>query len=383
MNSVDLRARRISEHKTEIITKVEDKRDYSDTDEQRSVKAGAGGTKWSRCVMSPEGVIYFAANKMTPDGGKTLEQSPHGLGGRLGPELNYYWDDNLFLMIDGVSCRQEERGLYRFDTWRTENAKSPLESLKSDKAWLHVPEAGNQIPQTEGGWEGLFFFGPDNMVRMPDGTLLAPMGVHFENDRIPTTDYQSKRETNYKLRTIIVQSEDEGFNWKYLSTVARPREDDPVGEGFNEPALLRLRSGNLLCIMRTGHYSPLYCAWSGDEGKTWSNPVYTGFERGCAPCLVKLKTEALALTYGQRFPVGLSVPRLQKTFDWGKKGGSAGYGLVRLAINPDGEGRRWHDSAIGSKMGSCYTTTYEVEPNVLFCQVDHWCFRVELNANLE
>lgn len=378
MNIVDLEARRIIERDSGVVKKVEDKREYSNEDEKHLKKGGAMKTKWSRCLMGPEGKIYLAANKMTPDGGKTLEEFRHDLGKKLGPELNYYWSDGLLLMIDGISVRQEGRGLYRFDTWRAEGSKAPLESLQPVTAGLSVPQAGDQISKTKSGWEGLFFFGPDNIVRMRDGTMLAPMQAHFETDRIVPADFQSKRETSYKLRTIIVKSEDEGLNWEYLSTVAVPHEDDPVGEGFDEPALMLLEGGELLCVMRTGHHFPLYCAWSADGGVSWSNPVYTGFERGCAPCLLKLSDGRIALAYGQRFPVGLSVPRLEKEFDWGKEGGDPGCGMVRLAINPDGRGRRWCDTVIGYNMGSCYTTIYEPEPGVIFCQTDHWCWKVEL-----
>ena len=56
-----------------------------------------------------------------------------------------------------------------------------------------------------------------------------------------------------------------------------------------------------------------------------------------------------------------------------------GPGLVKLAISSDGTGKDWEVTTIGREMGSVYPTMFEVEPNVLFCQVDGWYWRVTLN----
>ena len=50
-----------------------------------------------------------------------------------------------------------------------------------------------------------------------------------------------------------------------------------------------------------------------------------------------------------------------------------------LAINSDGTGHDWEVTTIGREMGSVYPTMFEVEPNVLFCQVDGWYWRVTLS----
>ena len=127
--------------------------------------------------------------------------------------------------------------------------------------------------------------------------------------------------------------------------------------------------------MRTGHHRPLYACWSSDDGKTWTDPVYTGLERGCFPHLAKLTDGRLAVIHGNRFPPGWS--RITPGGDharwyW------PGPGLVKLAINSDGTGKDWEVTTIGREMGSVYPTMFEVEPNVLFCQVDGWYWRVTL-----
>jgi len=151
--------------------------------------------------------------------------------------------------------------------------------------------------------------------------------------------------------------------------------NDPVDEGFAEPTIALLNDGRLLCLMRAGHLRPLYAAWSSDGGKTWTEPVYTGLERGCLPSMVKLADGRLAVTYGNRFPPGWS--RITPEGDH-KRWTWPGPGLVKLAISPDGTGESWVTTTVARGMGSCYTTLFEVEPDVLFCQVDCWYWRMTL-----
>ncbi|MBK7713766.1 MAG: exo-alpha-sialidase [Bacteroidales bacterium] len=98
-------------------------------------------------------------------------------------------------------------------------------------------------------------------------------------------------------RTFIVSSDDKGATWHYVSTVAAPRAGDPVGEGLVEPAITMLQDGRLLCVMRSGHHFPLYASWSSDNGKTWSDPLYTGLDRACDPCLITLHDGTVALSW--------------------------------------------------------------------------------------
>ena len=83
----------------------------------------------------------------------------------------------------------------------------------------------------------------------------------------------------------------------------------------------------------------------------------------------------MAVCYGKRFPEGWS--RLHSD---NARWQYPGHGLVRLAVSDDGTGESWQSATIGERMGSCYPTIIEVEPGVLFCQVDGWCWRCTWTA---
>lgn len=327
-----------------------------------------GDFRYSQGIQDANGLIYLPGGVTTLDGVATKTNVLNPFCGTLltTPENEHFFSKNLYFTLL-AAARYESRGLYQIKSLRSTDG---MKTIREVTAILHIPEAG-QVPTTSDPLSGLYFFGPRNIVELPGGKLIATMYGNFEEDRIPPTETQSKRETQYKLRAFVIESRDEGLNWHYLSTVARPEEEDPVGEGFNESSLLLLDNGDLLCVMRTGHTSPLYSAWSSDQGRTWSNPVYTGLERGCAPYLLKLRDGRVALAYGQRWPAGVYLPRFDQYV-------YPGEGLVKLAISASGTGREWVDATIGSRMGSCYTTIIETAPNTLFCLVDHWYWQVQL-----
>ena len=100
------------------------------------------------------------------------------------------------------------------------------------------------------------------------------MTANFEEDTLAPTDRQSALETKYRNRSIVVSSTDEGRTWRYRSTVAAPVAGDPVGEGFGEPTIERLADGRILCVMRTGHFSPLHArAGVSARGLVDGNPA--------------------------------------------------------------------------------------------------------------
>ena len=335
---------------------------------------------WRGCFQHSDGTIYLAGKNKSTDGGKTaIRHDFAGLDGISilrshyhqsdpGPEGSVLSRPGLFLALSG-KVYFDSPGRYHVRTWRsTDN----LKTIGEGRAVVKVPQ-GPRRDSDKREWFGLYI--ARNIVAMPDGSLLASGQGTFEDDKTVPSTGPGRIETHYLGRSFVISSKDEGQTWEYLSTIAAPQADDPVDEGFGEPTLARLDNGQLLCIMRTGHHRPLYACWSSDGGETWTESVYTGLERGCWPCLVKLSDGRLALSYGNRFPPGWS--RITPEGDHGRWVWP-GAGLVKLAISPDGTGHDWVETTIGRGLGTCYTTLFETEPNVLFCQVDGWYWRVML-----
>lgn len=164
------------------------------------------------------------------------------------------------------------------------------------------------------------------MVELPDKSLISIAYAHwtgidgfaFYNGQVMPKD-----------RTFVMRSDDNGHNWRYLSTVASDPSNNTdacvlssdgegtppcaVIEGFNEPwltvtphptaadgvALVALmRSGGSLAVQSGIVSGPLYRSISVDGGLTWGivQPVAN---RGVAPTVAMTKSKVLVASYGR------------------------------------------------------------------------------------
>jgi hypothetical protein len=326
--------------------------------------------RWIRSFRTTDGTLYLKGGLLSRDGGQTVQSAeiPSILEEiNASPERAAIVLPGLFYAIKG-KAELERTGIYRVQGWRSTD---DLKTLTPEVVRIEVPE-GPQGNGKQDEWYGLYVY--RTILEMPDGSWLLTMYGNFDSDTLHPNDRSSQHEVKCMMRTIVLTSHDRGQSWKYLATVAAPRAGDPIGEGFVEPAITRLQDGRLLCIMRTGHYFPLYASWSSDSGKSWSAPVYTGLDRGCDPCLITLSDGRAALSWGKRFPEGYS--RLDSVDD-ATRFAYPGEGLVNLAIS-ENNGKSWINHPVATGMGSCYSTIFEVEPGILFFQADQWIWRVKL-----
>ena len=352
--------------KEDCITEIESNTAVAHIGERTIMKTF---NKWNRCLLTSDGTIYLKDSIKSLDGGKTFipHQEIDIEDSIAQPERAALSKGNLFFAMNGPT-EIREPGIYEVKTWRSEDG---LKTIREEKAIINVPEGPKRHFEND-QWNGLFVY--RTIIEMPDGSWLATMYGNFAADTLAPQGNDAARECKFMMRTFIVTSTDQGHTWNYLSTVATPHSGEPVGEGFVEPAITLLNDGRLLCALRTGHHFPLYLSWSSDGGKTWSPPLYSGFDRGCDPCLITLRDGRVALSWGRRFPEGWS-----QITEKGDKGNFKypGEGYTNLSISED-SGETWTTTKIDKNTGSCYSTIFEVEPNVIFCQVDRWCWRITL-----
>lgn len=327
-------------------------------------------SRWKRCFIATDGSIYFKNNKVSTDRGASFREQIKDLKGINGNpgEGSVLTTGKMLYALDGRTVYVSP-GVYK---GKSQVSTDNLKNIKQEEVIFHIPE-GPEPRKDIKGWFGMFVY--RNILVMPDSSWLMTMYGHFKTDTLIPYDKDAKREIAFMGRTIVLSSHDKGHTWEYLSTVAAPGEGEPVGEGFVEPAITLLKDGRLLCIMRAGHLFPLYACWSSDKGKTWTLPMYTGLDRGCDPCLITLHDGRIVLSWGRRFPEGWSVVSPE-----GDKGRFRfpGEGSTNLSISNDG-GLTWNTSKILQKSGTCYSIIFEVEPNVIFMQVDQWFCRIKLN----
>jgi len=133
-------------------------------------------------------------------------------------------------------------------------------------------------------WARINWF--SDIVILDSGRFVTTLSLRFDGD---------ERES-----TVTLVSDDEGYCWSYLSTVAGTDAVADAKEGFDEPCLIQLENGDLMCVSRvgSGQDQKLARAYSSDEGQTWSDldrlDAYS-----VAPQILRLQNGVLALATGR------------------------------------------------------------------------------------
>ncbi len=137
------------------------------------------------------------------------------------------------------------------------------------------------------------------ILELPNGDLLAPL-----YGTLPTDPWN---------QATVVRSTDGGRSWSLDSEITLAAQD---GVQFYEPVLALLRSGELVCLIRTAGRALL--TRSDDNGHTWTTPVVTDLWASSAHLLVTREGGLLA-TYGD----------VSKKFSPGRPTRSAGSSSTR------------------------------------------------------
>lgn len=148
-----------------------------------------------------------------------------------------------------------------------------------------------------------------SVVEGDDGTLYQSGYGFYEDDE--------------RSRAVLLASTDGGVNWEVRSTIAVDPDlsDHPRFEGFTEAAIAVTAGGDLLAVIRTGNYQPLYQVTSNDDGHTWTEPEQVVAGPDEIPVVGV-------------FPDLLPMPDGTMVLWIGRPGQS-------LLASPDGEGESW------------------------------------------
>ncbi len=197
--------------------------------------------------------------------------------------------------------RQTGYALFRSaDAGRTWEGPIPVNTFP-------IADSGNSAYMCGGSGAG-------HVVELPDGGLLMPLMGGIHRDGFTGSRGLTVGET---MRCFALRSDDGGDNWEYWSTIAY----DPAQiRAFQEPSVVRLSSGRLICMMRVTvrpeRFDNMWVAHSDDDGITWSPPRRTALW-GYPPDVLQLQDGRVLAVYGYRAePMGVRGCVSENGLDW-------------------------------------------------------------------
>jgi len=278
------------------------------------------------------------------DDGESWGDSPPGMefgGGSLG-----YLRDGTIMRLEHNTVEANRRA------WDKHVGPFHLAMQEDDPTFLVRSWRSNGEPldnlefKLDGlPWETASYQTYAKILDLDDGSLLAAMEAQAGPPRM-TDEIRDDGRNRWEISmtTFIVRSRDRGRTWDFV-TAFRPEElnlvygggDLPVDEGLTEADLIVAANGDILCVNRTGSYSPMWQTRSTDGGHTWGTPAPVGWQ-GVKPRLNLLPNGVLTCAAGR-----------------------GGYGhpqVTHVMISVDGTGNHW-EAPFGfhTGPGCSYTST--------------------------
>jgi len=187
------------------------------------------------------------------------------------------------------------------ETWTKEDeviveneGKEIRKSKDEGKAWSEKVLVTNR-EFDEGNY---FVVNNDRIVQLSSGRILVPASHH----PCPTNKWEDFRPG----RVIVFYSDDNGKTWKSSETMLlSPEKEDKAG--LQEPGVVELKDGRILMWMRTNLGSQFF-SYSEDGGETWSEVKPSNLVSPCSPASIKRiqETGDLFVVYNDRsgrFPI--------------------------------------------------------------------------------
>jgi sialidase-1 len=202
---------------------------------------------------------------------------------------------------------------------------------------------------------GYFVLNNDRVIQLRTGRLVVPVAFH----RSRLADPESDKSFDARAIDLWYLSDDEGKTWREAASWwALPAR---TGSGLQEPGLVELTDGSLLCWARTdqGHQFEMR---STDQGNTWSAPSAGPLASPTSPASIKMVPGTMRLLgvfndHSGKFP----FPKGRRT--------------PLVSALSDDAGKTWHSQKLieGDPDGwYCYTAIHFIGDEVLlaYCAGD-------------
>ncbi len=255
--------------------------------------AGAGGYEAfpdvCRCANGDLLCVFYAGyahvsfpREDLPRGARVCSVRSTDEGDSWGPPeivVDTPWDDR----DPSITCLSDGTLLCNWFTYYGGRDEArPGNTTHYKELWLsfsqddgHTWTEPHLVPSTANAYWGC----SSPLLELSDGTLLWPI---YREYREPLRNWSA-----------MIRSTDEGKTW------SEPVWVDETNDDNDEPALVNLPDGRILCVMRTNGGDSMWWSVSEDKGHTWSTSEKTGF-RGQAPYLFRTADGVLLL--GHRVP---------------------------------------------------------------------------------
>jgi hypothetical protein len=298
--------------------------------------------------VHPEG--DFSAYCISRDGGQTWSQR-YTMGAGCNVDAAYTQEpppDGTLMSLGagyGAPVAYPPGQAREFHVAVTRYSRGGMESTQVRDAVLRLRAPVSLEPMM------LFDLRTKDASKLETAPEVTPWGAIIDglNGDLLTTAY-CNAEKDGRQQLLLVRSEDHGETWDEYGMIAGLAvSEKPTSwmgnEGPNEAAIVRLADHRLYAIFRTGADALMGQSWSSDDGKTWTQPVSSGF-KGVAPHLRRLSNGIVVCTTGRPAP-------------------------VTILFNVDGRGERWdHATEVFSGKSTCYSDVIEVEPGKLLVVYD-------------
>lgn len=163
----------------------------------------------------------------------------------------------------------EQEILFSYVGWDDEHQRNVYlrRSTDNGKTW------GEQRQISEPGW---YCCNADHALRLSSGRVLIPAHGPYAKQYVGGTSYKGG-----DLHSFVFYSDDGFRTWKRSAdSMTAP------GRGCHEPAIVELKDGRLLCLLRNTNQR-LYQSFSEDGGDHWSRPEATKLPAPESPAIVK------------------------------------------------------------------------------------------------